>query len=629
MIQIISANGKHDTSNQNVAQFLEKFDLDVANLTQNLANDVWKYSLDEPYWDCLDDLDTVLGKLNNVKTIAEWNYNTNLTDHNAEILKVAEKELTDFQAKVFATLQNFDFKRLKEELPSIYRLFRKVGKKSLPDEESLKLVSVKQKMGTIYGSSKVCGNFHGNGTKVCYNLEPELSHLMASSTNYDERFQIWKEWRRIVGSQVKPLYSDYVKLKNKLAIIRGYEDYGQELRDKYEMEGWEEEVVRIYKEMEPLYKELHAYIRRKLWQVYGEDYIDLKGPLPAHLLGDMWGRFWNNLFKIAEPFPGKAALDVSDTMKFQNWTGLKMFRAADDFYSDLGLRRVPDMFWERSMLKKPDDREVICHATAWDFYDAKDFRIKMCTSDYNYEDLTTIFHEMGHIQYFMQYSDKQQVFRDGANDGFHEAIGELMGMISATPSHLHKVGLLENLVEDKEQDLNFLMSQALITVSTLPFHLTNDLWTWGVMAGQYKEENWNDEFWKLKLKYVGVAPPVERLKNETFLDPPTLFHINQDYDMIRYFTRTILQFQFAEKLCELSGHKGPLHRCDFSGSKAAGAKLETMLKMGSTVPWQEALEKLTGGREMSANPIRKFFDPLYEYLKKVNKENGDEVGWNN
>ena len=200
--------------------------------------------------------------------------------------------------------------------------------------------------------------------------------------------------------------------------------------------------------------------------------------------------------------------------------------------------RVPGSFWERSMLVKPaDGREVICHATAWDFYDGADVRIRMCSRDNNFEDFATIFHEMGHIQYFMQYKHQPQVFRDGANGGFHEAIGELMGMMSATPKHLHKIGLMNSLVEDEELDINFLMSQALITVTTLPFHLVNDLWRWRVFHGDYEEKEWNAEYWRLKWDIVGVAPPGERPQEEAWLDPPTLFHINQDYDMIRYFTR--------------------------------------------------------------------------------------------
>lgn len=249
----------------------------------------------------------------------------------------------------------------------------------------------------------------------------------------------------------------------------------------------------------------------------------------------------------------------------------------------------------------------------------------MCAQDYSFGHLNTIHHELGHIQYYMQYAHQPEVYRAGANGGFHEAIGELMAMAGATPKHLHQIGLMKELVEDDEGDINFLMSQALITVSTLPFHLVNDLWRWKIFRGEIPKERWNEEFWRLKEEIVGVKSPVARSKDD--LDPPTLFHICQDYDMIRYFTRTVLQFQFAEALCRISGHEGPLHRCDFSGSKEAGAALAEMLKLGSSRPWPEALEKLTGETKMSARPILQFFAPLMKWLKEKNAENGDVPGW--
>jgi len=428
-----------------------------------------------------------------------------------------------------------------------------------------------------------------------------------------------------VGRKIKPLYLRYVELKNKLARLNGMTDLGEQWRARYETPDLEGDVMALYSQLEPLYKELHAYIRRKLYKVYGGRDIDLRGPLPAHLLSDMWGRFWDKLYRFAEPYSGKPPVDPTEAMKEQNYTKLKMFQTGDDFYAAMGLYRVPESFWSLSMLEKPEDREVICHATAWDFYDAKDFRIKMCTRDYNFEDLNTIHHELGHIQYQQQYKTLPQVYRDGANDGFHEAIGELMAMAGATPSHLYSIGLMKDLVQDEELDMNFLMSQALITISTLPFHLVNDLWRWRAFRGEYNASSWNAEYWNLKERIVGVKAPVERSEDD--LDAPTIYHICQDYDMIRYFTRTILQFQFAATLCDISGHMGPLHRCDFSGSKEAGAALSRMLKLGASKPWQDALEALTGERKMSAEPILRFFEPLHKWLKKTNIANGDKVGW--
>jgi len=558
------------------------------------------------------------GKLLNLQTIADWNYNTNITKENALAAKVALLKVSEYNGLASQTANTFNTTNFSYDT---IRQLGNVGSYELDKEELEEITDVIAKMGEIYGSSCVTMKEGGE----CLQLEPGLTEIMESSTDYSELLTAWKGWRTVVGRQMRPLYIRYVELKNKMSKLNGFTDLGDEWRARYETPDLESDVMSLYTQLEPLYREVHAYIRRKLYERYGSEHISLSGPLPAHLLTDMWGRFWSGLYKLVEPFSGKPAIDPSPKMKEQNYTVRKMYQTADDFYASLGLLRVPDSFWTLSMLKKPENREVICHATAWDFYDAKDFRIKMCTRDFNFDDLNTIHHELGHIQYYQQYKSQPQVYRDGANDGFHEAIGELMAMAGATPSHLYSIGLLDDLVLDDELDLNFLMRQALITVTTLPYHLVNDLWRWRAFRGEYNTSSWNDEYWALKEKIVGVKAPTERTKED--LDPPTIFHICQDYDMIRYFTRTILQFQFWDKLCEISGHEGPLHRCDFSGSHEAGEALSRMLRLGSSKPWQDALEQLTGERKMNAEPILRFFEPLYQWLKQTNEQNGDSPGW--
>ncbi|OXA37372.1 Angiotensin-converting enzyme [Folsomia candida] len=382
----------------------------------------------------------------------------------------------------------------------------------------------------------------------------------------------------------------YVELKNKLAVHNGYADYGDRLRQKYEDPEFESDVDNLYTEMRPLYLHLHAYVRRKLFDTYGGEIIDLKGTLPQSLLGDMWGRFWVNLYSIGEPFPGEPSMDVTKALVDQGYTINRMFETSDAFYTSMGLKPLPPTFYNLSMLDKPSDgREVICHATAWDFYDGTDFR-------------------------------------EGANDGFHEAIGELMSMVVSTPKHLFAIGLLDQLPTDNKTEINYLFKQALSTVSTLPFHYLQDVWRWRAFRGDYPNfAEWNDEFWKLSASIVGVHAPAARTPED--LDCPSIFHVATDYDMIRYFTRTILQFQFAESLCEAAGHSGPLTNCDFSNSTLAGAKLSNMLEMGRSRPWADALEVLTGTRKMNARAIREYFAPLENWLIETNLANGDSPGW--
>jgi len=562
--------------------------------------------------------DVKLGHLRNVATVATWNYNTNITDDNAKTQQEAELNTTKFEAEAYEIISSFNQTGFSFDTK---RQISKAGSKSLSNEKTKELSGIFSEMGKIYGSSEVCLPCDG-----CHQLAPGLNQIMENSTDFDLRLFVWKEWRTEVGRKLRPLYIRFVELKNELARLNGHDDLGDQWRDRFETETFADDVEEMFEEFQPLYEQLHAYMRRKLYDVYGEEHIDLNAPLPAHLLGDMWGRFWNNLYELAVPYPEKPPIVPTEAMKEQNYTVEKLFRTGDNFYAGLGLYRVPQSFWSLSMLKKPTDgRKVVCHPTAWDFYDGEDLRIKMCTRDNSFQDLQTIHHELGHIQYYQNYKHLPQVYRDGANDGFHEAIGELMSLVSSTPSYLHKLGLLSDNTPDKKQDINFLLSQALITVSTIPYHLVNDKWRWDIFSGKIPVEKWNSHYWDLKKKLVGVSPSIERSPED--LDVTTIYHVAQDFDMMRYFTRTILQFQFLESLCKESGHTGPLHRCDFSGSKKAGAKLAEMLAMGSKKPWPVALKKLTGTEKMSTRPILQFFEPLHAWLKEENKKNGDKPGW--
>nr|XP_006817322.1 PREDICTED: angiotensin-converting enzyme-like [Saccoglossus kowalevskii] len=280
-------------------------------------------------------------------------------------------------------------------------------------------------------------------------------------------------------------------------VFHGYPDYGAYWRANYEDENLEEDMWHMYADIKPLYEKLHAYVRYRLKEVYG-DKINLdKGCLPANVLGDMWGRFWNNLYSIVEPYPNGTNVDVTDEMIRQNYTVDRMFRMADDFFISMGMIEAPPEFWAESMFVKPTDRLVECHATAWDFYNQIDFRIRMCT-EVNMDDFMTIHHEMGHIQYYLQYKHQPVEFRDGANEGFHEAVGEVIAMSAATTQHLYTIGLLHENPDDYASDINFLMKQSLTMVATLPFSIALEKWRWEVFRYNIPYEDWMKKWWEIK-----------------------------------------------------------------------------------------------------------------------------------
>ncbi|XP_071946990.1 angiotensin-converting enzyme-like [Antedon mediterranea] len=447
---------------------------------------------------------------------------------------------------------------------------------------------------------------------------------MATSKDWDERVWAWKGWRDEVGRANRPLYIDYVDLKNEAANILGFSDTGEQWRAHYETDTIVDDAKALYEEILPLYKQLHAYVRRKLKKVYSEN-VDLKSALPSNILGDMWGRFWGEIYDVVEPYSDATSVDVTPELIEQGYTALEMFNLSDSFFVSLGLQPMPEPFWAKSMITKPTDgRTVVCHPTAWDFSNRIDFRIKMCT-EINMQHFLTIHHEMGHIQYDLQYAPLPYVYHDGANGAFHEAVGEVMSTSVATPKHLKKIGLLDIEDTDYKTDINFLLKQSLDVIGTLPFSYMIDQWRWGVFAGDITPETYTEEWWKMKLDLVGVVPPVAR--EERDLDATALLHIIYDYPFLRYFLRTIIQFQFYEAMCNASGHQGPLYKCDFYESKEAGKLLGDMLKLGRSKPWPEAMEAITGQREMSAKPLLQYFEPLREWLEEENKRNDEFIGW--
>ncbi|POI32746.1 hypothetical protein CIB84_003501, partial [Bambusicola thoracicus] len=377
-------------------------------------------------------------------------------------------------------------------------------------------------------------------------------------------------------------------------------------------------------QIKPLYQQLHAYVRHRLEQVYGSELINPTGCLPAHLLGDMWGRFWTNLYNLTVPYPDKPNIDVTSAMVQKNWDAVKIFKTAEDFFVSIGLYNMTEGFWTNSMLTEPtDNRKVVCHPTAWDM-GKNDYRIKMCTK-VTMDDFLTAHHEMGHIEYDMAYSVQPFLLRDGANEGFHEAVGEIMSLSAATPQHLKSLDLLEpTFQEDEETEINFLLKQALTIVGTMPFTYMLEKWRWMVFNGEITKQEWTKRWWKMKREIVGVVEPVPH--DETYCDPAALFHVANDYSFIRYYTRTIYQFQFQEALCKAANHTGPLHKCDITNSTAAGGNLRQLLELGKSKPWTQALESATGEKYMNATPLLHYFEPLFNWLQKNNS--GRSIGWN-
>src|SRR6188474_490319 len=472
-------------------------------------------------------------------------------------------------------------------------------------------------MEAKYGSGKYCPQ----GPESCRD-ETKLKAVLESSRNYDELLDAWTGWH----STARPLradYARYVELANDGARGFGFEDLGAMWRSNYDMsaEEFKREAARLYGQVQPLYKELHCYTRGKLAAKYGADKVPAGKPIPAHLLGNMWAQQWDAVYDLLEPYPGVSSLDVDAALEKQSYDAVKMTKSAESFYRSIAFPALPQTFWERSMLTQPRDRDVQCHASAWHMDGKEDVRIKQCIRP-TYEELRTIYHELGHVYYFLWYKDQPYLFQNGAHEGFHEAIGDTVNL-SMTPAYLAQIGLVSEAGTSREAVINQQMKMALEKIAFLPFGKLIDEWRWKVFSGEVTPENYNAAWWALREQYQGVAAPVAR--TEADFDPGAKYHVPGNVSYTRYFLSFIIQFQFHKALCEAAGFKGPLSECSIYGNEVAGRKFGAMLAKGASAPWQDALFELTGTREMDASAILDYFAPLQTWLKEQNK--GQKCGW--
>jgi peptidyl-dipeptidase A len=489
-----------------------------------------------------------------------------------------------------------------------------------PDDPAKRaeLAALETKMTSMYGEGKWCPQ----GPESCQNIDA-ISQTLATSRDFDTLLEAWKGWHTISPPMRKD-YQRFVELANEGAAGLGFKDLGELWRAGYDMSPaeFEQETDRLWNQVKPLYAGLHCYARGRLQERYGKERVPDGKPVPAHLFGNLWAQQWNNIFELLEPYPGVSNLNVTSALEKQKYDAVRMTKSAESFYTSLGFPALPASFWERSMLTRPEGREVVCHASAHDIDGQGDLRIKQCIVPTE-EELYTIYHELGHIYYDIAYMPQPVLFQDGAHDGFHEAVGDTINL-SMTEGYLAGVGLLpQGARSSREALINRQMKVASEKIAFLPFGKLVDQWRWGVFSGAIPPERYNEAWWELRRKYQGVDAPVAR--SEADFDPGAKYHVPGNTPYTRYFLSFVLQFQFHRALCEKAGFTGPLHECSIYGNEDAGRAFQEMLALGRSRPWQDALEKLTGTRQMDASAIVEYFQPLMEWLEERNR--GRECGW--
>jgi len=545
---------------------------------------------------------------------ADWVKSTFVTDDTEELAAAANENLIAATTELAEQAHRFEALDLPADTKRKLKLLKLSLTLPAPKDpaERAELTKIAASMEGDYGKGKYCPE--GDKGK-CLSL-PDLEQIMANSRDPEELKRAWVGWHQI-AIPIRKDYVRFVELSNKGAKEMGFKDTGAMWRSKYDMEpdAFAAEMERLWQQVKPLYDSLYTYTRRKLAEKYGPNVVSENKPIPAHVLGNMWAQGWANIYPLLAPANADRGFDLTANLKARNTDAKQMVRYGEGFFTSLGFESLPPSFWDRSMLTKPADREVVCHASAWDIDYEKDVRLKMCVQ-ITEEDFSVVHHELGHNYYQMAYAGQPFLFRDGANDGFHEAIGDSIAL-SVTPQYLKQLGLIDK-VPEPSADIGFLLNRALDKVAFLPFGYLVDQWRWKVFTGEVGPNDYNKAWWELREKYQGIAAPVARTEQD--FDPGAKYHVPANTPYARYFLAAILQFQFHRALCREAGFNGPLYQCSIYGNKKAGEKLKAMLAMGTSKPWPEALKAMTGEDKMDATAIIDYFAPLKQWLDEQNSK---------
>jgi len=578
-------------------------------------------------------------------THAAWMQSTHISVDTQYLASHATAQALLFNNRMIEESKRFNQLDLEGDTARIIRLLKLGSSLPAPSDEGLvqELADLSSQLEGMYGDQSTLLN----------EMSDVISDLDATP---EEKRAAWERWREISVPMRAP-YMRFVELMNIGSRELGFADTGDLWRSAYDMsaEDFDAEARRLWDQVSPLYTALHCYVRDRLADHYGDDVVPRDGPIPAYLLGNMWAQEWGGIYDLVRPYDSELNLDVSGELERRRdaerdrlvsalggpgraspeqvvaaehdadvFIANEMTRSAEEFYTSMGLRSLPETFYERSMLIQPRDRNAVCHASAWPIDPAtNDVRIKMCIEP-NEEELTTIYHELGHVYYFMYYFEQPLSFQTGAHDGFHEAIGDAI-TLSMTPAYLESVGLIPGFEPDQEALINSQMKQALDKVAFLPFGKMIDEWRWRVFSGEIPADELNQGWWNLRTEYQGIAPPSER--GEEFFDPGAKYHVPGNTPYTRYFLARILQFQFHRAMCAAAGYEGPLNECSVYGSHEAGERLAAMLELGQSRPWPEALEAMTGSPEMDASALIEYFQPLMSWLEHDNETHNRQCGW--
>ncbi|XP_050500285.1 angiotensin-converting enzyme-like [Diabrotica virgifera virgifera] len=559
--------------------------------------------------------------------LAQWHYATNMTDLQKRKMIEEQTLKAKFDKLVWKRAAAFDWTHIND--PDTRRQLKMLTtntRASLPDDKYNEIYHLISEMKDIYATTRICpykADFFENEISYCDLDLDDVHTIIARSRNPIELAHIWREVHNKMGPPMKNKFMRYLELANQASRLNGFSDYGEEMRYMYEDINLEDDLTESMHKLLPLYKELFTFVRKRLLQRYGDHVIRPDGPLPAHILGNLWGQDWTNIADMVLPYRDYSDLDVTDEILRQGFTPLRMFQMAEEFFTSMGLKPMPPEFWRFSLIERPNGRKVQCTASAWDFCNNIDYRIKQCT-EVDMKNLVTIHHEMAHVEYYLYYADKPYLYREGANPGFHEGLANAIVLSVFNPKHLWRVGLFNNKTDTVETNINFLMLMALKKVAYAPFAYLIDQWRYQIAEDGVNRMN--ADWWDLRLRYQGIIPPVPR--SEAHFDAGTKRHVPADLPYMKYFVALLLEFQIYEAMCRAGRHVGPLHTCDVYRSREAGRVLMEVMRAGRSKHWREVMKILTRGEtdKITADAMLNYFQPLILWLREQNRDER-VVGW--
>ncbi|KAJ8687257.1 hypothetical protein QAD02_023051 [Eretmocerus hayati] len=554
---------------------------------------------------------------------AQWNFATNITEVNRRKMLDEQMIKVKFERATWRKTVSFAWNHIADPLARRQlKMIAVRGRYALTEDKFNEMHHLIMEMKELYNRVKLCP-YRKIGAPCDLSYEAvDIARIMSQSRDYDELLHYWQAWHEAIGPPTKYKFTRYVQLANQAAKLNGFADAGDQMREQFEDENLQQSMSEVLAKITPLYKHLFTYVRARLIERYG-DKIRNDGPLPAHILGNMWAQNWDGIFNLVQPFPAVKKLDVTIDLIIQGFTPLRIFQMAEEFFTSMGMKPMPPEFWKSSLIEKPTNMNVKCNPSAWDFCNGIDYRIKQCTK-ITTEDLISTHHEMAHVQYYLQYKDQPLLFRSEPMPGFHEAVSNAIGLSVFTPQHLHRIGLYNNSTDDYESNVNFLMLMALQKVTYLPFAYIVDQWRWRVFSDGVSDMT--TRWWELRLQYQGILPPLPRTERD--FDPASKYHVPADLPYANYFMSVVLQFQLFEALCDISGHTGDLHTCDLYRSREAGRLLADVLSTGSSMSWSDVIRQMTRGRtnRIDAGAILRYFKPLAQFLKRHNQVE-PVIGW--